>query len=84
MVRKKLLLVFLFMVYAMMLSSKISLEGVRKPKKSSAGIVSLHAEILTQDLMYAKQENYPLDHDIYKMILPAWFLSLYTSLSLTT
>jgi hypothetical protein len=52
------------MVYAMMLSSKISLKGVRKTKKTSAGIVSLQAEILTKDLTYAKQGSYQLDHDI--------------------
>jgi hypothetical protein len=48
----------LFMVYAMMLSSKISLDGVRKTKKTSAGIVSLQAQIFTQDLMNAKQDSY--------------------------
>jgi hypothetical protein len=46
------------MVYTMMLSSKISLEGVRKTIETSAAIVSLQAEILTQDLIYVKQESY--------------------------
>jgi hypothetical protein len=42
----------------------ISLEGLRKNTKTSDRIPGLRAKIWTQDLPSAKQECWPLDHDV--------------------